>query len=113
MNLESIAKALPDNVTGADLGAVSAAAFSIALQRKLKMLEQAALELHGFEGEGTSMEYVVSSYVDSLTDEELTCVVSQDDFTAAIKTLKPSVSMVELQRYVSLGKELDSSAEFA
>ena len=44
VDLRCVAQALPDNVTGADIGAVSTTAYGFALERKLLQLRQQAEE---------------------------------------------------------------------
>lgn len=113
-DLTRIAKLLPDKVTGADIGAVSSTAYSKALERKLKELKD---KFHSSkrhknrlsEEEDSDDEdlWAMESYMESLSNREITVAVSHEDFTYAISVLKPSV--VDLSHYEALEKQFDSN----
>ncbi|XP_005103774.1 peroxisome assembly factor 2 [Aplysia californica] len=75
LNLNSVADECPPNLTGADLYALCADALLNAMRTKIERLEAGSKE------------------------DESRLVVSQEDFLAALKTLVPSVSLEELQKY--------------
>ena len=52
VDLREVAACLPSNVTGADIGAVSSAAFGAAMQRKLKQLRGAAAAIMAVDASG-------------------------------------------------------------
>ena len=127
VDLHVVAARLPATVTGADIGAVSSAAYSRALARRLDVLKArtaAALSARATAtatataiATGGSMHNVptsaakrvqspwaVAAYLDTLPAEELVVTVTQEDFYDAAAAVKPSVSADELRHYESLGE---------
>ena len=93
MDLKTVAMQCPSNLTGADLYALCADAMMGALRRQILELERL----------GTGPQYVVHTYIPLLgksdTDWEGKLEVCQEDFIAALQSLKPSISEEELCSY--------------
>jgi SpoVK/Ycf46/Vps4 family AAA+-type ATPase len=53
--------------------------------------------------------WVLSSYINNLPPSDLTINVSRDDFLLAVKSIKPSVSLLELEHFEALGKTYDDT----
>jgi peroxin-6 len=115
VDLQRIAALLPDNVTGADIGAVSSSAYSKALERKLMQVHERFHAnkrnkiRYGSDREDESDEddlWAIEGYMDSLSKKDISVEVSLDDFKCAITILKPSV--VDLSHYDKLEKQFDS-----
>ena len=116
-DLTIVAEALPLNVTGADIGAVTSTAYGTALKRKLVELRRQAREyLRGSSGASSSSgdittnaaaevkepdDHAVQSYINQLDAQELSIVVEQSDLLHAARQIQPSV--VDLAYYESLG----------
>jgi peroxin-6 len=101
--LVSVAHSLPSNATGADIGALTTKAFSVALERQLKRLEDDALSHVNV----TSMtmeqrNLVIASYVNRVEEEVLQVKVTEQDFIQATVDFVPSISAVDLERYERL-----------
>lgn len=125
VDLTAVAAAMAENVTGADIGSVSSTAYSLALNRKLGELMEAATRHidghHSGQWAGSSdtdfkqvlfdMPYEqmsdIKSFVAQLQGEELDVVISQRDLMDAAIAMKPSVT--NLAHYESLGEVYDDS----
>ena len=110
VDLQLLASMLPDNITGADISGITSNAYFIALNRKLYALKEEALNKNSQKGirktsttaansstdkhEDTKSNLnisfkdkeevvAVSLFVNALSDEDLTVVVSQNDFLSA------------------------------
>ena len=123
--LETVAKAMPANITGADIGAVSTAAYGLALARKLKQLEFDALVYNNHNNNISNSKVVTSTtvsatasrasvaatvqgYVNKLPENELIVSVLQQDFLAAVDGIHPSV--VDLAYYEGLDEAYNDAA---
>lgn len=118
IDLLAVAEMMPAQVTGADVGAVTTAAYNLALQRKLAQLRQAFFKSSSLQnGKNASTEsegidesqeemWALTEYMDQLTKNELQVVVQQIDFTAACNDLKPSV--FDLAHYEELQEQFES-----
>jgi len=121
VDLWALAESLPDRVTGADIGAVTSAAFSTARERKLQELRREALEAADTRTSSVSTStsagqvenredeeaWVIAAYVNSLPQSELQVVVTQGDFVSAIKLVNLSVSAEELVHYEALASRFE------
>ena len=109
-------------VTGADLGALTSAAYARALARKLDYLQQLTANIasatpstntnttngslqspSASNQKPSPTSWAVAVVMDSLPEEELVVQVQQEDFLYAATQVKPSVSVQELMHYESLG----------
>eukprot|EP00300_Choanocystis_sp_HF-7_P016612 c19466_g1_i1.p1 GENE.c19466_g1_i1~~c19466_g1_i1.p1 ORF type:complete len:169 (-),score=36.63 c19466_g1_i1:75-581(-) len=90
VDLESVAAALPKNLTGADLYALCSDAMLHAISRKVEQIDQGDQALN------------------AMTNDQLAAVVVQHDFELALASLVPSVSPAELERYRSIQSKFDS-----
>jgi SpoVK/Ycf46/Vps4 family AAA+-type ATPase len=135
-DLEQVAAVLPDEVTGADISAVTSSAFSRALQRKLAELRAQAIEALGLglgrdtsirtstgssdsvgesggAGGSTSIEacveddWKIRSYINKLTRKQLIVTVQQEDFMYCAARAKPAA--VDLEYYKQLGERYDDT----
>lgn len=108
VDLTLVAQALPLNVTGADIGGVTSAAYSTALRRKLSELKaQALAHLTHTESTKEPDDWAVQGYINQLDDTELVIAVQQSDLLHAARSIQPSV--VDLDYYESLGDMYDDS----
>ena len=110
VDLMEVAKALPRNVTGADISGVTGSAFSCALERKISQLTQEAL-LKAASDTATSDvgsnvrssdEYVIKSYINNLSDDCIAVQISREDFAKAVLEMTPS--LIDLNYYESLNR---------
>lgn len=120
---------LPGHVTGADLGAVSSAAYARALERRLAQLEEQRLQHrqqrsqrgHQLRHEEKAHEDDDgdvddddddddAAFLETLRDDEIDVRVTHDDFVDAARHLVPSV--VDLSYYEALHRTYDSAAPF-
>ena len=116
---------MPANITGADIGAVSTAAYGLALARKLKQLEFDALVYNNHNNNISNSKVVTSTtvsatasrasvaatvqgYVNKLPENELIVSVLQQDFLAAVDGIHPSV--VDLAYYEGLDEAYNDAA---
>ncbi len=117
VDLQQVAQELPANVTGADIGAVTAQGFSLAMQRKLQQLTEAALNCSAQDGEAengfnetngeeedeeASEHWRIKSHIDRQSGEQLTVYVTQTDLLQAARSVVPSA--VDLAYYEQLGR---------
>ncbi len=112
-----MAAALPDNVTGADIGAVTASAFSAALTRKLQTLTRVALRENeaGTDGEDEGDDgdeewddaqcWQIKAHIGRQDDSELAVEVRQGDLLQAAQTAVPTA--IDLAYYEGLGRRYD------
>lgn len=111
-----MAVALPDNVTGADIGSVTANAFSTAMTRKLRILTMNALERDGTDyknDEEDSEEeewddvqcWKIKAHIGRQCDSDLSVEVCQEDLLDAARTAVPTV--IDLEYYEGLGRRFD------
>lgn len=107
-----VTRLLPENVTGADIGAISSSAYSHALTRKLRELDARIRATGDSHPVAIESEYDVTSrgidFLESLPEEELDVIVCHDDFVQASAQLVPSV--VDLGYYEQLYMRYDSNA---
>ena len=107
INLEAIAASLPESVTGADIGAVTSAAFTVALEKKLESLERNCLA--SLAADSTSNKYSeLAQYVSMVDEKDLEVFVQQDDFKEAIRSFVPSVSAADHRKYEELREMYES-----
>ena len=115
VDLLPVALALPENVTGADIGAVTSTAYGAALERKLaelKMRAEAAIRttaqcIPSIEEDFQPDDWAIRSYINQLPDKELDVEVTQQDLVAAASNCRPSV--VDLAYYEGLGDLYDDT----
>ncbi|XBW38409.1 hypothetical protein QEN19_003997 [Hanseniaspora menglaensis] len=93
--LEELCEMLTFNFTGADYKSLSSKTVNIAIQRKIKELEE-------------SCKTEDSNWISKLSNKEIfgnnegILVLTKNDFALAISTLTPSVSQEEIKHYESL-----------
>lgn len=108
-----MAGALPENITGADIGAVTSSAYSHALQRKLQTLREQALahiQKQAIVVDTDAKDpddWAVQAYINRLPEQDLKIIVEQDDLLQAARSIQPSV--VDLAYYEGLGAIYDDS----
>lgn len=122
-DLSLVAAALPENITGADIGAVTSSAYSHALQRKLQTLRAQAiahiqssavtttsntLQASVATGVKEPDDWAVQAYINRLPEKELKILVEQEDLLQAARSIQPSV--VDLAYYEGLGAIYDDSS---
>ena len=97
VDLAAVVAACPLTFTGADFYALCSSALSTAVVRLTSELEQLAQEASVGGGDVT-----VDSLIARLSDDDVTPVVSQQDFLAALRSTVPSVSQDEVRSYEQL-----------
>lgn len=126
VDLEEIAKILPNSVTGAEIGGVTSAAFSKAMEEKIKSLTELAIksiredEVLLNESSIINMNHQnevkkdlfndfpveswkIRSYINNLADEMLIVRVKQRDLIDSAREMRPS--NVDLKYYESLDQQ--------
>lgn len=112
--------------SGADIGALSSAAYSKALERKLSELRDGAEKMSHNAMSSSSRDANseisaliddqkksflsskrLSSYISRLSNAELTVPVCREDFLHAVRSIKPSVTRSELDHHEALGSEFN------
>ncbi len=119
VNLDMVAQHLPRLVTGADIGAVTTTAYSLALERKLAQIErevqaqpqasQYSSTRAGADEEVGDEAYWTKVFMDDLSEEDLAVEVCQSDLLTACHSITPSVTESELGYYEQLQPALDRS----
>eukprot|EP01041_Mallomonas_annulata_P008962 gene8962-18548_t len=107
VDLQEIARALPDPCTGADIGAVASSAFARALERTIQALHDNMLS--GGDPEGRERQdddfWGMSQYINTVKDDQaLTVLVTQNDLLVSAQSQKPSVTSSELAHYEKLAR---------
>ena len=127
VNLKEVAAALPTLMSGAGIAAICRAAYSTALERLISELgvqatreaAVAASESDGFVDDEISIVVDlddedtctnISSYLETLADEDIVVHVSATDFLQAATNAKPSISESDLREYEALEKAFDDRA---
>lgn len=104
VNLQEVVDRCPAHVTGADLYALCSDAMTAAIKRKIRLIEEGR---RGGERVRESLTAVTAACVCSgLDSEETPVLLSAHDFSAALGSLKASVSDQELQRYRTIQQKL-------
>jgi len=98
--LEDVLAILPPQFTGADLSAVASTAFSIALQQKVKDIEE-KVRLINADRESDA-HTTARALLQSMDEKELVTKISLLHFQQAAKLVDPSVSAEELEHYERL-----------
>lgn len=103
VSLEAVEKSMPQNFTGADVFSFVSAAYTRALHRMREHISGLLASHTKAEGEFSSnRDY--RKFVDSLSPDTKTVLVSADDFAHALTTVKRSVSDKDLEMYKRYGK---------
>lgn len=84
VNLGAVVEICPPNMTGADFYALTSAATMNAIRRRIQLLETS------------------ENNADLLKDKQEPLAVKQIDFIDAVKEITPSVSDVEISRYLKI-----------
>lgn len=129
IDLLEVARAVPPLATGADIGAAVADAYSMAMERRLSLLEQEAVTRlcgvggggaaadAGGDGDGGGREQltaasrrsIVQAFVDSCDEDLLGVQLTQSDLLSAVRRLQCSVTEQDLLHYEALRRTYDSS----
>ncbi len=129
VDLFTVAAALPVLMSGAGIAAVCRSAYSYALERLISELGVQAMK--GQMGSSDEKTYTnphsdnesivvdldnedtcacISTYLDSLQDEDIVVYVSVSDFLRAASNAKPSISESDLREYEALERAFDDRA---
>jgi hypothetical protein len=110
VNLTQIASDLPENVTGADIGSVTAKAFLIALTKKLTDLRNLFLkaEVDVLSTCDQHESIRLQSYINKLSRKQLEVTVCQEDLALSCQGLKPS--MINVSHYEQLQEKFDNTS---
>jgi peroxin-6 len=110
VDLQAIAELLPKNSTGADISSMVSTAYSIAMKRRLDSLVKAALADDQCRLSSLSKSELLklSSYMKHQSTD-MSVRVSHEDFVLAAQSMRPSVSLDELDEYNDLGRLYDDS----
>lgn len=101
VRLEEVSKHLPKQATGADIGAATSAAYSLALERKLTEVRALALQCRS---SGEDEELLIKAYLEQLPEDELKVQVMQADLLMACSSIRPTA--VDTAYYEQFEKEL-------
>ncbi|KAH9830946.1 AAA-domain-containing protein [Rhodofomes roseus] len=104
LRLEDIAEQCPFHYTGADFYALCADALLKAMSRKAEELEATIAELNSQPPDPRHPYPLTPQYylAELATPAEMEVLVMQQDFTAALKELVPSVSQAEMEHYAQV-----------
>ncbi|KAK0210498.1 AAA-domain-containing protein [Desarmillaria ectypa] len=113
-DLSALTERCSFNLTGADFYALCSDALLNAMTRKAEELEETIAQLNGQPGENQHPYPLTPQYylAEVASQEEISVVVTEDDFTLALNHLVPSVSEAEMRHYASIQQQfsLDRSA---
>jgi peroxin-6 len=102
VDLGAVVATAPPSFTGADFYALCSSALSSAIVRLTTDLQRLAVDVaESVSGPGGSdgVAVPVEALLDRLSEDEVTPVVTQHDFLAAMASTVPSVSPQEVQAY--------------
>ncbi|KAI0003309.1 P-loop containing nucleoside triphosphate hydrolase protein [Russula compacta] len=108
LDLMRVAHACPFNFTGADFYALCADALLKAMSHKAQEIDARIATLNAQQPSGASATQRPSPLTpqyylaEMATPEEIAVVVTEDDFTAALRELVPSVSQAEMAHYAQI-----------
>ena len=105
VDLAAVAEQCPANLTGADLYALCSDAMMTALRRQIELLEKGVITFikHAIG----NLCFNIGKSVDENWEGELK--VKQSDFMLALKSLKPSITPEELEKYKNIKSTITSS----
>ncbi|KAH9977248.1 P-loop containing nucleoside triphosphate hydrolase protein [Lactifluus volemus] len=108
LELITVARQCPFNFTGADFYALCADALLKAMSRKAEDIDKRIATLNAQSPTGSTASQWPSPLTpqyylaEMATPEEISVVVTADDFTMALRELVPSVSQAEMSRYAQI-----------
>ncbi|EEB07875.1 peroxin-6 [Schizosaccharomyces japonicus yFS275] len=103
VNLMTIAKQCPPNLTGADLFALCSDAVFLALERQIQQLEDEwTQEKHV---SGVQNEDPETAFAEWIATKEQVVILDMNDLLTSLHHTVPSVSIAELQHYETLQKQ--------
>lgn len=108
--LERAMESFPPTLSGADLSAVASGALMRGLKRVCDRIEEEARSINLDKGvdDGSEMAVDIDDVMESWPAEKLQPVLTADDFVEAAKTIIPSVSSVDLERFEELQRQFSS-----
>ncbi|RPD65775.1 AAA-domain-containing protein [Lentinus tigrinus ALCF2SS1-7] len=113
LKLERIAEQCPFHYTGADFYALCADALLKAMSRKAEELEETIAKLNTSPPPNSPHPYPLTPqyYLGELaTAAETEVLVSEEDFSAALRELVPSVSQEEMEHYARIQQRFSNEA---
>lgn len=108
MNLQQVVERCPAHMSGADMYALCSDAMMAAIKRRT-----VSMETGGSSRVTCTLSDVLTQVFVSVTgvdSEDSPLRLQDDDFTAALETLRPSVSAEELVRYRRLQQHLEGQS---